>query len=274
MLVKSFAKINLILNLGNKIDDKHQFESLMSKIDLCDEIELNIYEGNTEINIAWDIDEEINQNNTVYKAYVELAKIRDLDNLTVDIKIFKKIPLEAGLGGGSSNAAAFINAIDKMLKLKLSLEEKYAIGQKIGMDVNFFFTNKMSIASGFGEIIEDVDIRVPNWNILLTKPNFGCSTKEVYGLYKANQRICKIPAVDISINNIHNDLEEPALQLYPKLKEIAAIHKSQGARKVLLCGSGSTIAGIYETISELKDAENEFANANIEFIKEVKLYEE
>ena len=185
----SYAKVNLYLEILRKRKDGfHDIRTVFSEISLSDEIIFTLTK-NQEIEI-WSFPEIVNgENNIIYKVAV-FIKDKYRVNQGVEITLKKSIPHQAGLGGGSSNAATTIKALDKLWSLNLSEREMNLIAQKFGSDINFFLKGGTAIGYGRGEkITESKDIIIEN--MLIVKPDFGISTKEAYGLiseYKVDNK--------------------------------------------------------------------------------------
>ena len=183
MQFKSYSKINLGLNILNKRSDNfHNIQSLFIELDFSDYIsfipndkfDLKII-GNNKIDP---------KKNTIIDAINELSKISNL-NLTHKIKINKNIPIGAGLGGGSSNAACVLKAINKIYKLNKSDKELIKIGLQIGSDVPFFINGGIQHVTGRGEILKSIKFgQIKNKKILLVFPPFSISTKWAYNNLK------------------------------------------------------------------------------------------
>jgi 4-diphosphocytidyl-2-C-methyl-D-erythritol kinase len=167
----------------------------------------------------------------------------------VGIKIEKKIPLGAGLGGGSSNAAATLKALNQMLRLKLSKKELMRIGLGIGADVPFFLVEGFAIASGIGERLKKIDL--PDLWYVLIYPNFEVSTRWAYQNFVLTKRrfhfkFHKFPKTPEEISSLlGNDLEEPVSKEYPEIGVMKKMLYSAGALGALMTGSGPTVFGIF-----------------------------
>ncbi|WP_315116653.1 4-(cytidine 5'-diphospho)-2-C-methyl-D-erythritol kinase [uncultured Clostridium sp.] len=255
MKSKSYAKVNLSLDvLGKKENGYHLLSMIMQCIDLYDTIEVK--EINNGIKVHCDkVNIPTDKRNLVYKAadiFIEKYKI----NKGVEIYIGKNIPVEAGLGGGSSNAAIVLKMMRDMFKPEISDEELVILGEKLGADVPFFIYGGTALCEGIGEIITPLE-KFSDHIMVLVKPNFGVSTKDVY------EDIDKItihnrPNMDeiikyINENNLENlckdmvnVLELVTLEKYPELLEIRRDMKDLGSIGTLMSGSGSTIFGFFE----------------------------
>ncbi|HRR42305.1 MAG TPA: 4-(cytidine 5'-diphospho)-2-C-methyl-D-erythritol kinase, partial [Syntrophales bacterium] len=183
----------------------------------------------------------------------------------VEIIIHKRIPMAAGLGGGSSNAASTLVVLNDLMELAFSRDELIEIGATIGADVPFFIFEKTAWAFGIGDRLQEADDIPVVWFVLLN-PGIEISTKTVYqgldlGLTKEG--------IEFSIHNFHthtaeeiarglwNDLENVAFRLFPELANLKRVLLNHGARGSLMSGSGSTVFGIFEGEKEaLKAAES------------------
>jgi len=225
MKIKAYAKVNIFLKVIGHDGMYHQIKSRLMKVkNLYDEIE--IVESN-KFNIIGDINCALREN-SVFRAYIELTnKYPDIKKWFIgkEIRIHKNIPEMAGLGGGSSDAAAFLRLVNKESGLNLSTKELAKIGEKIGSDVPFFIYD-YDVANVYkrGEIVEEIDEEL--LDIEVFTPPIECSTKEVYKTYKEN--FFNPSNVDFEEKNSLyllqnyspmelNDLLKPALSIYPDL---------------------------------------------------------
>lgn len=247
----AYAKINLALEVMNKIDGYHMVNNLMVPISIYDELSFeisdNVYVKNDNI-----------EDNICVKAaknFIEKYKI----NSGVCISINKRIPIAAGLAGGSSDAAATLRGLNRLFNINASDEELMELAKNLGSDVPFFINTKIALCTNRGEIINHLNINVPKVNLLLIKPNSGLSTKEVYIHYKwdGKSKKEKINNIINSLNNndistlkanIFNDLSKAALALN---KELNSIYNSlKNITNIYISGSGPTMF-IIEPTDEL-----------------------
>ena len=232
---KAYAKVNIFLKITGKRGDYHE---ILSRFVLVN----NLYDTLTFVTKQSD-DFEIEgafscetKQNTIYKAYIALleeTKAESLERLMQShaIKVEKQIPSFAGLGGGSSDAATYLLMCNEVLHLGLSRDELATIGSKVGADVPFFVYGYQSAnVSGIGEIVEAFD--EPALKIKTVTPNIEISTPKVYQGFREHfykeitddehERLTNISSID-ALNEMTpteaNDLFEPALLLYPKLKK-------------------------------------------------------
>ena len=177
--VKSFAKINLALHVTGKLTNLHKIESVIKFIELHDTISIKKIKSNKhKIFFNGNFSKNIKKDNTVNKLFKILEEKKILDNKKFQIKIKKNIPQEAGLGGGSMNAATILNFLIKKNFIKINRKKILQITKLIGSDVILGINPKSTILSSNGGIKKF--LKTSNFNILLVRPNFGCSTKKIY----------------------------------------------------------------------------------------------
>ena len=258
---KARAKINLTLNVLNKrADNYHNLESVFQKINLYDELVIEKIKDN-KFELKTNVEEINNNDNILYKAYMELKKYSDkICGVKVNLK--KTIPMQAGLGGGSADCANFILAMNKLFELNLSEKTMREIGEKLGADVVPCFFNQAIVARGKGEFVTKVDT-IFRYYIIIIKPKFSCSTAKMYkkidekninqpinteSMIKALEtgNICEIS------NNLYNVFEE-VVEERKEINEIKEILLKEGAIGSLLCGSGSCVFGLFENKSKAKE---------------------
>jgi 4-diphosphocytidyl-2-C-methyl-D-erythritol kinase len=258
---KSFAKINLYLEITGKTKNNyHLLDSLMSLIDIYDIISIK------ESNEFWLDIKENNKNrlpvndNIIIKAVDLLSKKHNfIPNIKITLE--KNIPVSAGLGGGSSNAATMLLTLNSFYNLNLSQEQLMEYALTLGADVPFFLNGKTAFVSGIGEIIKPAQINTNNTLILLVNPNLPISTKQVFELFSKTKIVGKIDSKIHSqnsqnllstIKNRRNDLQKTAATIIPKINEIIhQISKQQGCLLSRISGSGPTCFGIFENEEDL-----------------------
>jgi len=256
--LRSPAKINLCLSvLGKRPDGYHEVEMLMQMVGLCDEI--TVTREGAGIRVSCDAGAvPSGEGNTAWKAAHEILKAAGReDGLSIEIK--KNIPVAAGLAGGSGNAAAVLEAANRLLGTRFGADQLAAIGAKIGMDVPFFFFGPTALARGRGELVTPLAPAPVCW-VLLVNPGFETSTAWVYK--NLNLRLTK--KVDcnkiarLTVRNIaeglHNDLEAVTAAAHPVIKRIKEALLAQHALGVCMSGSGPTVFGIFETESACRTA--------------------
>lgn len=240
---KAYAKINIALEVMQEADGYHKVENLMLPISICDELE---FEHSNRVYVENDT---IDGNICVQAANLFLDYFHI--NKGVCIRLKKNIPLEAGLAGGSSDAAATLRGLNRLFQTNASNEVLLSLAKELGSDVPFFIQTKAALCTNRGEEIERFITDTPKIHIALIKPNFGLSTKAVYQNYKyegisktekIEKLILALGTKDIPLlkQNIFNDLKESALGISEKLKDLYTRIKSYGI-DVYLSGSGPTM---------------------------------
>ncbi|HEC25121.1 MAG TPA: 4-(cytidine 5'-diphospho)-2-C-methyl-D-erythritol kinase [bacterium] len=264
------AKINFFLRIGEKgRSNFHKIQSLMRKIGIFDKICFKITNGPYKIRVVSgevikkssinaDIESISNENNIVIKAAKGFFAKSNIANKGVDVLIEKNIPFNAGLGGGSSDAAGLLSKLNEAFGNVLNRRKMMELALYIGSDVPFFLTAKDAVVSGFGDnIIEIKEGILPKYFIVLILPDFGINTKEAYMSYDDflltnNMNYYNIQYLDFQCSDFKtlefaNDFESVMFEKYPILKEIKESFISYGAEASLLSGSGSTVFGAFKT---------------------------
>lgn len=260
---KANAKINLALDVYNIRDNGyHDIKSVMVPLDFCDELEIKISDNDSyESNFDFSYDE----NNSIYKMIHQIKeKYHIKDKHTVILN--KKIPTQAGLAGGTSDAAAALRIMEKLYNLSLSKEEIKQLCLNVGADVLFNYYNFPSIVSGIGDEVEPINIK-DDYYVLLIKPETGVSTKQAYELLDMN--ICDHPDIDSLVHNLEeglaiksflqNSLEQPALLLNKDIQIIKEDLKKHTDIS-LMSGSGSTVFTISKEKEKIDELYEIFKN--------------
>jgi 4-diphosphocytidyl-2-C-methyl-D-erythritol kinase len=258
------AKINLGLRVtGKRPDGYHDIETIFYPVSLSDALEFVILPGRPEDEIVV-TGLEIKtkpENNLVIKA---LRRLRERHSFPVlKIHLHKAIPSGAGLGGGSSDAACMLKAINKYLRLNLSLQELKAIALDIGSDCPFFIEYVPSVATGRGEILKPLKANfLEGYYIILLNPGISISTKEAYYntfISSSDTNLEQLASLHLSKwkKLIVNDFEDYAFKLYPVISEIKRSLYKSGAVYSSMSGSGSSVYGIFakkpEITTKLRD---------------------
>lgn len=249
LCLKAPAKVNLRLKvLGRRSDGYHDLQMVMVPLDLADELEVERVDGGIEIR-SDSTAVPADRSNILWKA-AEALKERSQKDFGIRIFLKKKIPVAAGLGGGSSDAAALLKGISEAFDLGLSAPDLREAAVKLGADVPFFLTAGPQIAEGIGEKL--TPIKIPPLWIVLVNPGFPISTKEVYGWY--DQEGGRGPSSkltdnwsDASFPPLENDLEAAVIPRYPVLAEMKRLLSRAGALGTLMSGSGPTVFGLFES---------------------------
>ncbi len=256
------AKVNLFLEvLGKRDDGYHDLATLMQRISLFDEMEFSLREEGIVVKCPGSglPEDERNIAYRAVRALLERAGCRG----GVEITIRKRIPMAAGLGGGSSNAASTLVVLNDFMGLAFSRDELIEIGATIGADVPFFIFEKTAWAFGIGDRLQEADNIPILWFVLLN-PGIEISTKTVYqgldlGLTKEGIEfnIHNFRTAEEIAGGLRNDLENVAFRLFPVLADLKRVLLDHGALGSLMSGSGSTVFGIFEGEKEaLKAAES------------------
>lgn len=265
--LSSYAKINLFLDVIDKRQDGyHNIKSVMQEIDLHDEVQIN--EIKSGIIISCDnYNIPLDEKNTCYKAARLIKEKYDI-SMGVKISIKKVIPTEAGLAGGSGNAAAVIKGINKLWNLGMSIDEMKEIGIKVGADVPFCLTGGTCLCEGVGDKI--TELNPFKWdNMIIIKPNFSISTPTVYknvtdkeyNYYKDNKILDYINNNDYykTCLSVANTLEIAAIKLQSQISLIKNDLISSGAISSLMTGSGSSVYGFYESTTSMLTANDKLS---------------
>ena len=256
MKIKSFGKINLNLRvLDEVINGLHKIESLIIPIDFHDVIEIEEIDNDKDI-ITFD-STDIPDNNTVSKTLDLIRKTNDFSQY-FEINIFKNIPTESGLGGGSSNAGTIISKLSQTYDL--SIPSNKDVVEKIGSDVPFFITGKPAFVKGVGDIIEPKTIDF-EMNMLLVVPKETISTGDAFSEFDRHGNTSTILDIYNGIE-IFNDFWNGSSRIEPKLIKVKDYLESTTGERFFLSGSGSSMfcLGTLENLQKKIDLidENQF----------------
>jgi len=265
--VKTPAKINLTLEvMKQRPDGFHELQSIMQAISLCDFVTINVEpSGKTEITLSGTSDViPYNEKNLAYKACdLFLSKIEG--NFKIHIHIEKNIPIEAGLAGGSANAAGVFYGLNNIFNNVFNSEELSELCAQIGSDVAFCLFGGTQLATSRGEVLKRVD--TPELKLLLIKPKaFGISAKEAYQKFDKLKDKSKLNATFnmlMAINNgqdvtpfLANDLERAIDKDYPQIRKLKDYMLKLGCKNALMSGSGSTVFGLLDQEIDLPEGLN------------------
>ena len=261
--IKSYAKINLALNVTGKTTKLHKIESLISFIDLHDLIYLKkTKQKNHKVIFKGKFSKNIGKINTVTNLLKLLDEKNLLNNKKFDIKIVKNIPQEAGMGGGSMNAASLINFFIKHKILKIKINELIKLTSQIGSDVILGIKPTIAILSHNGDLKKyNKDIKL---HTLVVKPSFGCSTKYIYSKVKYFSKpqfsFPKLKMFEVEyLKTLNNDLEKIAFKKHPKLKKIKLfLSNTHNNMFVRMSGSGSSIVAYFDSKRSCGNAYSQF----------------
>lgn len=264
---KSYAKINLHLEIISKRPDNfHEIISLMSKIDLYDEMTFDKAD-------SFSIDSNIDiQDNIIKKTYDLVRSIRDISGLKVELK--KRIPMGAGLAGGSSNAYETLKALDKLYNLSLTKEEYFDILLKLGSDCNFFTARSAAICTGRGEIIDEVSDLKKHY-VLLVNPMINISSKEIYegmsfdSSHLSSSEIHSLVSSD-DFSKFTNDMQDYVFKNYDKVYKLYEKMRALHGFKTMMTGSGSSVFSLYDD-ENILDKDFELMNKIYPFVIKTRL---
>ncbi len=264
MIVFPNCKINLGLQvLRKRPDGFHDIESCFYPVQWTDILEFVSYEPESllEPPFIWSHSGRAIFTNTtekavlalkdnlIYKAYALMCETYHLPALKVHLH--KTIPMGAGLGGGSSDAAFFINATNDHFKLDMSLEKRKNMAAQLGSDCSFFIENKPLLAKGKGEILEVINLDLSAWHIIVVHPNIHSDTRLAYAGVTANAEqasllsILQRPIEDWKAL-LHNDFEPSVSKRYPEILNIKNQLYELGATYAAMSGSGSALFGLFK----------------------------
>lgn len=258
MLTFPCAKINLGLNITSEREDGyHNLETVFFPVPLTDALEVKLMHNDfpscepCDLKItgnAVDCDE---QNNLVVKAYKLLAQ--DFSLPRVHMHLVKRIPMQAGMGGGSADGAFMIRLLDERFRLNMGIAEMERYASRLGSDCAFFITAEPSFGTGRGEVLEPVQIAENNlqaFYIVIVKPAVAVSTREAF-----KQMVCRQPGhccrdivrqpVETWKAMLTNDFEIPAFRQHPELAAIKQQLYNLGAVYAQMSGSGSAFFGLF-----------------------------
>ncbi|MGE0568771.1 MAG: 4-(cytidine 5'-diphospho)-2-C-methyl-D-erythritol kinase [Bacteroidia bacterium] len=254
----SYCKINLGLNVVSKRSDGfHNIETVFYPVNWREPIEVLESTDNEQIKLnlsGKSIEGEL-KNNIIVKTFLKMQKIRRLPKIAV--YLHKLLPMGAGLGGGSSNAATFINLLDRKFNLKLNKEEKINIAKEIGSDCAFFIEGNPVFAKGKGDEFETIKINLDAYYILIVYPNLHSNTKVAYEgvIPQKPERGIKDIIENVSIENwknfLFNDFEKSIFKVYPEIEKLKSDLYEHGAVYVSMSGSGSAVYGIFNEEPEI-----------------------
>ena len=256
IIEKAPAKINLSLDVlrKRKNDEYHDVEMIMTTIDLADRLEfISLEEDKIEISLESRYVPN-DERNLAYKA-AKVFKNRFNIKKGVHIKIDKNIPVSAGLGGGSTDAAAVIRGLNRLWELDMQLQELGNVAAQCGSDTSFSLYGNTAMARGYGEIIERLPPPPPCW-VVLAKPDIGVSTRTIFE--RVNVEELSHPnnkALIEALNNqdfqgichsIGNSLEPITCKLHPEVIQIKETMKQLGSPGVLMSGTGPTVYSLVQ----------------------------
>lgn len=260
---KAYAKINLGLDvLRRREDGYHEVKMIMQTVNLYDT--LTFAKQQEGITVTTDKAElPGDESNLIYRAARLLMETYDISG-GVKIALQKKIPMAAGMAGGSTDAAAVFHGMNELFDLGMSETQMCALGVKIGADVPYCIQGGTALSEGIGEVLTKLP-DAPDCFLLIAKPDLDVSTKYVYENLHANELKCH-PDIDgmraaIEAGNLQgvtdrmeNVLETVTVRKYPIIEEIKDFMKENGALNALMSGSGPTVFGVFDTQEKAQEA--------------------
>lgn len=246
------AKINIGLYVTRRREDGyHDLETIFYPIPLHDNLSispLKMSDAPYQLQTAGHKIEGNSEDNLIVKVYKQLAEEFDLPPL--DIYLYKRIPMGAGLGGGSSDAAAMIKLLNDTYDLGLSTEEMERRVARLGADCAFFVQGKPAFATGIGDILTPIELSLSGMHLVLVKPDVFVSTKEAYGgIVPATPEHNLLEAIKAPIaewrHTVSNDFEKNVFRLHPEIAAIKQTLYDMGAVYASMSGSGSTVFGLF-----------------------------
>jgi len=271
IILKSYAKINFGLNIVSKrTDGYHNIETIYYPVQLHDILTIkksnsfSFQSDNPSLNAGAE--------NLIVKAK-NLLEIHVNKTFVVEIILQKNIPIGAGLGGGSSNAASTLLALNQLYELNLSGKELFDFSVQLGSDVPFFLDPEPKFARKRGEDLHQINFKI-NYPVLIINPGIHVSTPRAYSKIvpqKPKQSLIKIIENGFSDYSelkeiIKNDFEKIVFKEYPEIGELKSYLYKLGARFALMTGSGSTVFGIFSNLEKAKDAEKLLSEKYFTFI--------
>ena len=264
IVINAMAKINLGLDvLRRRENGYHDVKMIMQTVNIYDTLEFEKREDSQIIIKVDAMELPTDENNLIYKATKLLFENRDVKE-GVEITLTKRIPIAAGMAGGSTDAAAALVGINHLFDLGFSMEELKEVGVKIGADVPYCIEGGTALSEGIGEILTKLP-DAPDCYVVVAKPEISVSTKYVYENLHANE-LKYHPDIDGMVEAIHNrDLDgvckrmENVLETvtetkYPVISQLKQMLLEAGAENSLMSGSGPTVFAIFKEEEKAKEA--------------------
>ena len=260
MVIFPNAKINIGLNVTERrADGYHNLETVFYPVKINDVLEIIPADELSFESSGLEIPGRL-EDNLCIKAYHLMKKDHDLP--PVKIHLHKNIPIGAGLGGGSSDAAFFIKLVDQQFNLKLSIDQMQGYARKLGADCAFFIESKPVFAFELGDEFETIRLDLSKYKIVLVMPPTHVSTAEAYrGVKPAPVKTTLYELIDLPIaqwkKHIKNDFEESVFKNHIMIRGVKAALYEAGALFASMSGSGASVFGIFETLPDLKHLEED-----------------
>lgn len=250
MIYFSNVKINIGLNVKFKRSDGfHELDSIFYPVPWCDLLEVI---PSDQPGFEWscsglEIPGEL-EDNLIYKAYQLILENHAIGGVQVHLK--KQIPMGAGLGGGSSNAAFMLMALNDLFDLNLTETELIGYAAKLGSDVPFFIKNKACRCEGRGEIMQEIDLDLSDYFIAIINPRIHVSTKDAFGGIQPCDRpidLSIIQDIELWKESLSNDFEKTIFKIHPAIESLKNRMYEEGAIYASMTGSGSSVYGVFKS---------------------------
>lgn len=262
MLISPIAKINLGLNIvERRPDGYHNLETVFYPVPISDALELQVMDEGFPSAYACDLKvtgvpvEGDERRNLVVRAYDLLA--RDFKLPRIHVHLYKAIPTQAGMGGGSSDCAAMLTALNSLCQLGLTEQQLIDYAAQLGADCPFFILGRPAYAEGIGERLQPVALDLSGWWLAVVKPPVAVSTKEAFALVKPQpaERNCLdivMQPVATWADQLRNDFEPSVFAQYPVIGEVKQALYEMGAEYAAMSGSGSAVFGLFNNEPSLE----------------------
>lgn len=246
------CKINLGLYVIRRREDGyHDLETVFYPVPLHDNLSvapLRMSDAPYSLQVAGAAISGPADDNLIVRVYRQLSEDYPLPPL--DIYLYKRIPMGAGLGGGSSDAAAMMCLLNDTFQLGMSIEEMQRRVARLGADCAFFIEGKPAFATGIGDQLSPINLSLKGWNLVLVKPDIFVSTKEAYGgIVPREPRVPLLQALAAPVEywrtTVGNDFEDNVFRVHPEIAAIKATLYDMGATYASMSGSGSTVFGLF-----------------------------
>lgn len=264
MQLRARAKVNLLLRVTRRRDDGyHELLTVFDRISLADELEVDLAD---EVRVECNVHALEGRSNLAWRAAEKVCAATGAAGLAV--RLTKNIPVAAGLGGGSADAAAVLRAGNELTGCRLDEARLRELARELGADVPFFLGGRMAVATGVGDQLTPVSTPPPAHYVLL-HPGKPVSTAEVFGSFSAPRGAPPLPSVESVLKTassgdlerlvglVYNDLESTALALHPEIRPLRQALEASGALAVALSGSGGTVFGLFGEDEAARNAYDE-----------------
>jgi len=256
MITFPIAKINLGLNVvERRTDGYHNLETVFYPVRIADALEVQTMDAqfpsatDCDLKVTNIVIEGDEQRNLVVRAY-QLLK-QDFPELPrVHVHLYKCIPTQAGMGGGSSDGAYMLRLLNEQFQLGLTVQQLCGYAQRLGADCAFFVESRPAYAEGIGELLHPIDLDLSGWYLAVVRPDIPVSTKEAFSLITPERpavncrEVVKQP-VESWRGQLVNDFERSVFAIHPELAEVKQRLYDQGAAYAAMSGSGSSIYGLF-----------------------------